>query len=326
MKLFRSTFLVSLLVLTTSLAPLAASAQPYPTKPIRLVVPFPAGGTADLMGRLIAERLSGRLGQGIVVDNRGGAGGNVGAEMVATASPDGYTLMLGNASVLTINPHIFTKTPFDSFKDFTPIHVFAEVPLLMITPPNSPFKSVSDLIRTVKSQPGKWNYASGGNGSTTHLSMEMLKFQAGLDIVHIAYKGSGGAIPAVMSGEVPVMFELMPTAASLVKSNKLRALAVTSRKRSDVFPDVPTVAEAGLKDYEVTSWFGVFGPAGLPEAVTKKLATQINAIAADTSFKEQLSRLGAIPVDNGPQATSEKMRSEFDKWGRVVKGANIKAD
>jgi len=221
MKLFHSTILTSLFVLTASLLPMTASAQPYPAKPIRLVVPFPAGGTADLMGRLIAERLSARLGQAIVVDNRGGAGGNVGAEMVAAAAPDGYTLMLGNASVLTINPHIFKQTRFDSFKDFTPIHVFAEVPLLMIAPTNSPFKSAGDLIRTVKSQPVKWNYASGGNGSTTHLSMEMLKFQAGLDMTHIAYKGSGGAIPAVISGEVPVMFELMPTASSLVKSNKL---------------------------------------------------------------------------------------------------------
>lgn len=327
MNLSRAKFLRGLLVLAAACASVnGALAQSYPSKSIRLIVPFPAGGTADLMARFMAERLSARLGRSIVVDNRGGAGGNVGAALVAKGEADGYTLMLGNASVLTINPHVFDKTGFEPIKDFAPIHVFAEVPLLMITPADSPFKSVRDLIQTVKAEPGKWNYGSGGNGSTTHLSMELLKFQAGLDMVHIIYKGSGAAIPAVMAGQVPVMFELMPTAAPLVRSQKLRALAVSSRVRSEAFPEVPTVAESGLSNYDVTSWFGLFAPSAIPVAVRDRLATEVKAIATSASFKERLAALGAVPVDFGPAAAAEKVRSENERWSNIVKNAKIKAD
>lgn len=301
-------------------------AQAYPVKPIRLVVPFPPGGTADLMGRLIAERLSPRLGRPIVVENRGGAGGNIGAELVAKSPGDGYTLLLGNASVLTINPHLFAKMPFDSLKDFTPIYAFAEVPLLLMVASESRFKSFQDLINTLKAEPGKWNYASGGNGSTTHLSMEMLKSQLGLNITHVPYKGSGAAIPAVVSGEVPIMFELIPTAAPVVKGNRVRALAVTSRSRLDTFPDVPTVSESGLRGYDVTSWFGVVGPSGLPDSVTGLLVKEISSIAADPGFKEQLAALGALPVNDGPAATSERMRKESEKWSLVIKTAGVKVE
>ncbi len=306
--------------------PLGASAQDYPIKPIKIIVPFPPGGTADLMARLVSERLSARLGQSIVVDNRGGAGGNIGAEIAAKSPPDGYTLLLGNASVLTINPHLFSSVPFDSFKDFSPIYIFAEVPLVLMVTADSKFQSFDHLVKTLSSEPGKWNYASGGNGSTTHLSMELLKTQMGLEVTHVPYKGSGPAIPAVVSGRVPMMFELLPTAAPLIAGKKVRALAVTSKQRSDSFPDVPTVAEAAKLDYEVTSWFGIVGPANMPPEVSARLAKEIALVAAEPAFGERLKSLGALPVKDGPDGVAKRMRRDSDKWSSLIKKANVTVD
>ncbi|MCE2981596.1 MAG: Bug family tripartite tricarboxylate transporter substrate binding protein [bacterium] len=297
-----------------------------PGQPMRLVVPFPPGGTADLLGRLVAQRLGDALKTTVVIDNRVGAGGSVGAEVVAKAPPDGTTLLLGNASTHAINQWLYKRIGYDPIKDFAPIAQVANVPLIMLVHPSLPVKSAKDLVALARKRPGQMNYASGGAGSTTHLSMELLKTLLKLDIAHIAYRGSGPALSALMAGEIPVMIELMPSALALVKAGKLEALAVTSGKRSALLPDVPTLAETVSPGYEVASWFGVIAPAGTPAATISRLNAEIVKFMATAEVRDRMLTLGAEPATGSPDDFMKFIRAEGARWEKVVQSSGAKAD
>ena len=297
----------------------------YPERPVKLVVPYPPGGTADLLGRLAGQRLGDAWGKSVVVENRGGAGGNIAAEHVAKAEADGYTLLLCNAPVLAINPPLYGKVPFDPVRDFAPAAMIAEVPLFLVVNPALPVKNFQEFLEHVKKAKGKINYASGSIGSTTHLSMELFKSMANVELQHIPYKGSGPAIAAILGGEVQIMFELMPTAMPHVKSGRMRALAVTSAKRSPVAPELPTVAESGLPGYEVGSWFGLCAPAATPKAVVHKISADLNAQLGTPEMQERIQSLGAQPLPMSPEEFSRFLGAEIAKWSKVVKDSGAKA-
>lgn len=307
-------------------ASFSAIAQTYPQAPIRLVVPYPPGGTADLLGRLVGQRLSEALGVAVVIENRVGVGGSAGAELVSKALPDGLTLLLGNASTQAINQSLYKRIGYDSMKDFAPVSRVANVPLVMMVHPSLPVKSVKELVALAKARPGEMNYASGGAGSTTHLSMELLKSQAAIDVSHIAYRGSGPALIALISGETPLMIELMPTALPFAKSGKARALAVTSAKRSPLLPDVPTIGETVSPGYEVSSWFGVLAPAGTPEPIVKRLNSEIVKFMSTQATRERLLSLGAEPITSSPEEFAAFVRSEIARWSKVVQASGAKTE
>jgi tripartite-type tricarboxylate transporter receptor subunit TctC len=305
------------------LAPLAFGQ--YPEKPVRILVPYPPGGTADLTARLAQQELGKAWGgKPVLVENRGGAGGNIATEAVAKAEPDGYTLLLCNAPVLAINPTLYGKVAFDPVRDFIPVAMIAEVPLFLVVHPSLPAKSLAEFMSYVKAGSGKVNYASGSIGSTTHLSMELFKTMAKVDLAHIPYKGSGPAIAAVLGGEVQIMFELMPSAMPHVKSGRFRALAVTSRARSQVVPELPTVAEA-LPGYEVGSWFALCAPAGTPRAVVERISTDMNAALRTEETRNRILALGAQPLVMTPDEFSRFLRDEIAKWSKVVKDSGATA-
>ena len=297
-----------------------------PGQPMRLVVPFPPGGTADLLGRLVAQRLGDALKTTVVIDNRVGGCCSVGAEVGANAPPDGTTLLLCNASTHAINQWLYKRIGYDPIKDFAPIAQVANVPLIMLVHPSLPVKSAKDLVALARKRPGQMNYASGGAGSTTHLSMELLKTLLKLDIAHIAYRGSGPALSALMAGEIPVMIELMPSALALVKAGKLEALAVTSGKRSALLPDVPTLAETVSPGYEVASWFGVIAPAGTPAATISRLNVEIVKFMATAEVRDRMLTLGAEPVTGSPDDFLKFIRAEGARWEKVVQSSGAKAD
>jgi tripartite-type tricarboxylate transporter receptor subunit TctC len=307
-------------------APLASLAADYPERPIKLIVPYPPGGTADVMARLVAAGAK-SLSQSIIVENKGGAGGNIAAETVARAAPDGYTLIMGNAPILAINPSLYKKISFDPVKDFAPITPIAEVPLFLVVTASSPYKSVDDILAAAKKSPGGVNYASGSVGSTTHLAMELFKSMAHVDLVHIPFKGSGPALTALVAGQVQIMFELMPSATPFVKSGQLRALAVTSSKRSENFPQLPTIAEQpGLDGFQVSSWFGVLAPAGTPKPIVDKLNAAFTKEATAPDFKARLEQLGAVPMSGGPREFEELIKQELVKWAAVVKASGARVE
>jgi tripartite-type tricarboxylate transporter receptor subunit TctC len=297
----------------------------YPERPVRIVVPYPPGGTADLLARLAALRLGEGWDRSVIVENRGGAGGNIATEHVARAEPDGYTLLLCNAPVLAINPTLYGNVQFDPVKDFAPAAMIAEVPLFLVVNPAFPANNLDEFVAYVRKADGKLNYASGSIGSTTHLSMELFMSMAKVRMQHIPYKGSGPAIAAVLAGEVQIMFELMPTAMPHVKSGRMRALAVTSAKRSPVVPNIPTVAESGLQGYAVGSWFGVCAPAATPRAIVDKIGADLNKQLATAEMQERISSLGAQPLAMTPDEFSRFVRSEITKWSKVVKESGATA-
>jgi tripartite-type tricarboxylate transporter receptor subunit TctC len=297
----------------------------YPDRPVKVLVPYPPGGTADLLGRLIAQKLTESWGKSVVIENRGGAGGNIATEAVAKADPDGYTLLLCNAPVLAINPTLYGKVPFDPIRDFEPVAPIAEVPLFLVVHPSFPAKTFDEFLDHVKKAQGSVNYASGSIGSTTHLSMELFKTMAKVQLTHIPYKGSGPAIAAVVAGEVPIMFELMPSAMSFVKSGRMRALAVTSAKRSPVMPELPTVAEAGLPGYEVGSWFALCAPGKTPRAVVDKASADVNAALKAADMRDRILGLGAQPMAMNSEEFGRFIRAEIAKWSKVVKDSGAKA-
>lgn len=304
----------------------AQAARNYPDKPIRLIVPYPPGGTADLLARVVGQKLAENFGKSVVIDNRGGAGGNIATEMVARAEPDGYTLLLCNAPVLAINPTLYKKVAFDPIKDFAPASPIAEVPLFLVVHPSAPVKSVDEFIAFVKSKRGDINYASGSIGSTTHLAAELFKTMAKVQMNHIPYKGSGPALAAMVAGEVTIMFELMPSAMPFVKAERLRAIAVTSAKRSALMPNLPTIAESGLPGYEVASWFGIAAPAGTPKGVVSKLNAEIVTIVKTSEMQARLASLGAQPLTMAPGEFSGFIKSEIQKWSKVVKDSGARTD
>jgi tripartite-type tricarboxylate transporter receptor subunit TctC len=305
--------------------PLAALAQgAYPTKPIRLIVAFPPAGSTDIIARLVGQKLSERLGQQVIIDNRGGAGGMIGTELAARSTADGYTLTMGTTSTHVIAPAAYPTVKYDPVKDFTPITLVASTPYLLVVNPSVQAKTLKEFIGLMKAQPGKLNYASAGAGSTTHLAMEMLKLSSATDIVHVPYNGNGPAGTAVLGGQVQALFGSMPAVLPQAKAGKVRPIAVGTAKRSPALPDVPTVAEQGFPGFEVSLWLGFFAPKGTPAPITSKLYTELVAIAKSPEMKEQFERNGADPAWTTPAELTKLMQAELAKYSKVIKQANIK--
>ena len=301
-------------------------AQAWPSKPIRWIVPFAPGGTTDILARTIAEKLTPALGKPVIVENNPGAGGSVGATQTAKAAPDGYTIMGGTISTHAINASLYKQLPYDPVKDFVPITLIARVPNLLVVNPEVPAKNVKELVALLKANPGKYTFASSGNGTSQHLSGELFKSMAGVDMQHIPYKGSPPALQDVVGGQVTMTFDNITTAWPLAKAGKLRALAVTTAKRSPIAPDVPTLAESGLAGYEVGSWQGVFAPAGTPPDVVKRLNTEIVKIINMPDVRAKLEALGAEPVGNSSDEFATIVKSEVAKWAKVVKESGAHVD
>ena len=302
------------------------AADVYPSRPVRVVVTFPPGGSSDAMIRLLAPRLGERLGQQIVIDNKPGAGGNIGLSLVAKAAADGHTLGVGAAGGLTANPSLYPQMPYDALRDFQPITLLAAIPFVIVGSPNLPAKTLSQLITLAKSQPGKLSVAHGGNGTAMHLSTALLVQMAGVNLTEVPYKGSGPAALDALSGNVPLAMVDLPAALQHIKAGKLTAFAVTSAQRLSQLPEVPTVSEAGLDGYESTGWFGVVAPAGTPDAVVQKLNAEITAALNDEQIKANMRNLGVEPAPTKPEAFEAYIRDETKKWARVIKQANIKID
>lgn len=310
-------------VLLALAAPLS-QAQTWPNRPIRLVVPFPPGGLIDNMGRLVAARLAQELGQPVVVDNKPGVGGNLGAADVARAPADGYTLLMASPA-LTISPAVYKKLPYASAQ-LAPVALLGRVPNVLLVNPNSGITSVQDVVARAKAAPGKMNYASNGNGTSLHLSAELFKRQTGAFITHVPYRGSAAAITAVLSGEVDVMFDNLPSAIGQIRAGRLRALAVTTPQRSVALPDVPTLAEAGLAGFNVSAWFGVAAPAGLPPEVLARLAPALERVAKQPEVVAGMERQGAEPMYLDATAAAAAMTSDAAQWKQVAAFAKIQLD
>lgn len=303
-----------------------AAAQAWPSKPIRYIVPFAPGGTTDILARTIGDKLSVVLGQPVIIENRPGAGGGVGAEATAKAAPDGYTIMGGTISTHAINASLYSNLPYDPVKDFVPITLIARVPNMLVINPSIPAKDVKELIALMKARPGTFTFASSGNGTSQHLSGELFKSMAGVEMQHIPYKGSPPALQDVMGGQVSMTFDNITTAWPLTKGGKLRALAVTTAKRSPIAPDVPTLAESGLAGYEIGSWQGVFAPAATPPAIVRRLNTEIVKIINAPDVQAKLLGLGAEPVANTSDEFAALVKAEVIKWGDVVRKSGAKVD
>ena len=303
-----------------------SQAPAYPTRPIRLVVPFPPGGATDILARDVAQKLTEAWGQSVVVDNRPGAGGNIGAELVAKAAPDGYTLLMGTVGTHAINASLYAKMPYDHIRDFAPVILVASVPNVLEVNPALPVNSVAELIAYAKANPGKLNFASSGNGTSIHLSGELFKVMAGVQMTHVPYKGSAPAVADLISGQVQLMFDNLPPSLPQIKAGKLRALAVTSSARAPALPDVPTVAEAGLPGFEASSWFGVLAPAGTPPAIVARLNAEIAKWLATPEAKERLSKQGADAAGGSPEDFVKHIAAETAKWSKVVKDSGAKID
>ncbi len=303
----------------------SATAQDYPNKPIRVVVPVPAGGTPDVVARLVTPEVGTLLGQQLVIDNRGGANGVVGAEMVARAAPDGYTLMLSSAGPIVISPFL-QKVPYDTQRDFAPITMISAGPFVVITHPRSSFKSIKELIAYAKAQPGKINYASAGNGSPNHMATELFKSMAGVSLTHVPYKGAPQGVTDVLGGQMDLNFSSIPPVLQNIKAGRLIPLAVSSAKRSPQLPDVPTIAEAGVPGYESISWFGVMAPAKTPKALITRLNSVFVQVVKSAEMRTRFEALGAEPIGNSPEEFTAFMRSELAKDAKVVKFAGLKID
>jgi tripartite-type tricarboxylate transporter receptor subunit TctC len=306
-------------------APLAvqAQSQAYPNKPIRLVVAFPAGGSTDIIARLVAQRLGERLGQQVIVDNRGGAGGTIGTEIAARAAADGYTLTMGTTSTHVIAPAAYATVKYDPVKDFEPITLVASTPYLLVLHPGVKANNLKEFVSLAKSQPGKLNYASAGTGSTTHLAMEMLNRAAGMDIVHVPFNGNGPAGTATLGGQVQALFGSMPAVLPHAQAGRLRPIAVGTAKRSPALPNVPTVAESGFPGFEVSLWLGFFAPKGTPRPVLDRLQKELTDIASNAEMKAAFEKNGASGVTNTPAEMRVLMKEELDKYGKVIKAAGI---
>jgi tripartite-type tricarboxylate transporter receptor subunit TctC len=303
-----------------------APAQGYPVKPIKIIVPFPPGGTTDILAREIGNELTKAFGQAVVIENRAGAGGNIGADMVAKAAPDGYTLLMCTVGTHGINPGLYAKLPYDAVKDFSPVSNVAVVPNMLVVHPSVPVKTVKELIALAKAQPGRISFASSGNGTSIHLSAELFKFMAGVDMLHVPYKGSGPALADLIGGQVNIMFDNMPSSLPLVKAGKLRAIAVTTAQRSPALPDLPTMAEAGLPGYEAAAWFGVLAPAGTPREVIMRLNGAIVKALATPEMREKLAGQGAVAIGDTPEHFAAYIQAEIAKWAKVIRDSGAKVD
>jgi tripartite-type tricarboxylate transporter receptor subunit TctC len=304
----------------------AIAQDKWPSKPITYVVPFPPGGTTDILARLVAQRLGPALGTPIVIENRPGAGGNIGSDYAAKAAPDGYTILGGTISSHAINASLYKHLPYDPLKSFAPITMIGTNANVLVVGASSPLKSVQDIVAATKSKPGGLSFASAGNGTSQHLSAELFKTLANIDMVHIPYKGSAPAIQDVMGGQVPMMFDTTVVAAPFIESGRVRALAVTSTRRLPSLPDVPTMIEAGVPGYDVVAWQAMFVPAGTPPAIVQRLYTEVSAILKLPEVRERLAKLGVEPSGMPPQQFVAFQAKEIAKWAKVVKAANVKVD
>jgi tripartite-type tricarboxylate transporter receptor subunit TctC len=328
-----STFTASSLsligVMALSLLPAVANAQTtsiaYPTKPIRLVVPFPAGGATDIFARTLSQKLAEKIGSAVVVENKPGAGGTLGSDLVAKSPADGYTLLLATSSTHSIGPNLNPKMPYDAVRDFTPIAQVGNAPSIMLVPNSSPAKTIQEWIDYAKKNPGRLNYASSGNGTIVQLTAELFKSQAGLYVVHIPYKGTALAMPDLISGKIDVLFDSLPTGLPHVKEGRLRALGVTSAQRTSMAPGLPAIAEV-LPGYESNTWFGLFGPAGVrPEIVNRVNAAALQALA-DPEVKDKLLRLGIEPIGTSPMQFATMLSAESAKWKKIISERKITLD
>lgn len=303
-----------------------STAQDYPNRPVRWIVPFAPAGPTDLMSRAVAEKLTQRLGQQFVVDNRSGAGGNIGAEVVARSAPDGYTLMIGHVGTHAVNVTLYPKIGFDPVRDFTAITLIATLPLALVIHPAVPAKDVKELIAYAKTRPGQLNFASAGNGGPTHLTGELLKTSAGIDIVHVPYKGNAAALLDLTAGRVQMMFSNMLTAMPHVRAGKLRAIGLSSTRRSPQAPELPTIAESGVPGFSSVPWYGVLGPAGLPQAIVSKLNSEITRALAQPDMQERFVAQGIDLQSTTPEQFAALIKSEVVKWRKVVRDAGAKVD
>jgi len=312
---------------TAAMSAAVAFAQPdYPNRAVRLVLGFPPGGISDVLGRAIGAKLSANLGQQVVIDNRAGAGTTIASDIVAKAPPDGYTLFLQDITTHAINASLYKKLPYDTVRDFTPITLVASSALMLVVHPSLPAKSVKDLIALAKTRPGQIVYASSGNGTIVHLAGETFKSMANVDMIHVPYKGSSPAVQALLGGEVALTFSTLPPALQQVKIGKLRALAVTTPKRNTAAPDVPTVSEAGLKDFDVVLYNGVIGPAGLPAAIVGKMNSELAKAVSSAEVKSTYNTLGVDPITNTPEQFAAHIASEIGKLGKAVRAAGAHID
>ena len=309
----------------SSLALAQTSAATFPDKPLKIVVTFTTGGAPDTLARIIGERLTAAWGQPVIVDNKPGAGGNVGADFVAKSAPDGYTLVVGTVGTHSINPALYAKMPYDAVKDFTPITLIATTPNMLVINNDVPAKSLKDFIALGKKE-GKMTFASSGSGTSIHVSGELFKTMTGIDMVHIPYKGRATAIPDVLGGRVTMMFDNMPSSLSLVREGKLRALGVTSSTRSPAAPDIPTIAESGLPGFDAVSWFALFAPANTPKPIIDKLQAEVRRILKTPDVTKKLADNGLDPVGGTSEELAAYQKSEITKWAKVVKESGAKAD
>ena len=317
---------VAAATLLAGFTPLASFAQAnWPAKPIRLIVPFPAGGGTDIIARELRNKMT-STGWNIVIDNKPGSGGNIGVDAAAKSAPDGYTLVLGQTSNLAINPTLYSKLPYDPRKDLTPISTVASSPLVLVVAADSPYKTLADVVAAAKAKPDALNYATSGNGTVAHLAMELFQREAQVKMTHIPYKGAAQGANDLIGGLVQLYTSSVPTLISHIKNGRMRAIAVTSATRADDLPDVPTVAESGYKGFEAATWFGVLGPAGIPKDVVAKLNTEINKALELPDFRKRLGEQGAEILGGTPEQFASLITSELDRWGKVVKDSGAKAE
>jgi tripartite-type tricarboxylate transporter receptor subunit TctC len=313
-----------------SLATLAAvgfaNAQAFPQKPVRLVVPFPPGGPIDTVSRAIAQKLTEAWGQTVVVDNRPGAGGNIGADLVAKAAPDGYTVVMGALSTHAVNPSLYPKMPYDAAKDFAPISLVAVTPNVLVVNPSLPVATAREFIAYARANPGKLAFGSGSNGSAGHLAGELFKVDAGVDMLHVPFKGAAPAMQALLAGDTQLMFDNLASATAQVKAGKLKALAVTTARRSKLAPDLPTLAEAGLPGFDISTWFGLLAPAGTPADVVARWNAEVTRILNSTEMRERMTALGAEPAPDTPAEFARFIAGETAKYARIVKLSGAKLD
>lgn len=303
-----------------------SSAADFPERAITLVVPFAAGGSTDVVARIIAQKMSEDLGQQVIVQNVAGAGGNLGADNVARAEPDGYTILMGTVATHALNPLILKSTPYDPEKDFAPVSLLVIVPNVLVVNPELPAKNVQELLALLKAEPDKYSYASSGNGTPLHLSGELFKSMVGVSMQHIPYKGAGPALNDVIGNQVPIMFDNLPSSSGHIKAGTLRALAVTTAKRAPSFPDLPTIAESGIPGYETYTWNALFAPANTPADVVARLNASANKALTDPAVIERMKEFSATIVGSTPEELGAHVKAELAKWGPVVKGANIQME
>lgn len=316
----------ALTALALAAGALAAQAQSYPAKPVRIIVPYPAGGTTDIIARVAATQLTERLKQPFVVENRAGASGAIGSAAVAQAAPDGYTLVMGTASSHGINSALYKNLPYDAVKDFAPVTVVASTPNVIAVHPSVPAKNLAELIALAKAKPGTINFGSTSAGGSPHMSAELLKMMAGINMVHVPYKGAAPMLTDLMGGQVQAGFDNLPSTINFVRSGKVRALAVTTAQRWPGAPEIPTVAESGVPGYEVSGWFGLLAPAGTPKDVLLTLQKAVATAVAQPDVSKQLLELGAQPVANTPEVFAEQIKADVAKWREVVKTTGVKLD